>query len=43
MDVKTAFLNYYLDEEVYMEQLEGFVSTRKTRLCVQIEKGPLWS
>lgn len=25
MDVKTAFLNGYLDEEVNMEQLEGFI------------------
>jgi hypothetical protein len=24
MDVKSVFLNEYLNEEVYMEQLEGF-------------------
>ncbi|GJY23054.1 retrotransposon protein, putative, ty1-copia subclass [Tanacetum coccineum] len=28
MDVKTAFLNVYLFEEVYMEQLEGFVNPK---------------
>ncbi|GKA96533.1 retrotransposon protein, putative, ty1-copia subclass [Tanacetum coccineum] len=28
MDVKTAFLNVYLSEEVYMEQPEGFVNPK---------------
>ena len=26
MDVKCAFINGYLNEEIYMQQLEGFVS-----------------
>ena len=28
MDVKTAFLNGYLKEELYMMQLEGFVDPK---------------
>jgi hypothetical protein len=34
MDVKTTFLNGYLEEEVYMEQLEGFIIPRhENKVC----------
>ena len=33
MDVKTAFLNGYLKEELYMIQLEGFVDPKGTNKC----------
>ena len=31
MDVKNVFLNGDLEEEIYMEQLEGFVVPRKEK------------
>ena len=34
MDVKAAFLNIVIEEEVYIEQLEGFdVENRETHVC----------
>ena len=38
MDVKTAFLNWVIEEEVYREQLEGFEThEQKTHVC-RLEK-----
>ena len=33
MDVKTAFLNGFLEEELYMMQLEGFVKPKGANKC----------
>ncbi|KAL1223876.1 Retrovirus-related Pol polyprotein from transposon TNT 1-94 [Cardamine amara subsp. amara] len=38
MDVKTAFLNGELEEEVYMDQPEGFVATGKENLVCRLRK-----
>ena len=38
LDVKTTFLHGDLDEEIYMEQLEGFTIKGKEHLVCQLKK-----
>ena len=38
MDVKTAFLNGDLDEEIYMEQPEGFVAPGQEKKVCKLVK-----
>ena len=38
MDIKTAFLNGDLHEDVYMAQLEGFVVEGKEHMCCRLKK-----
>ena len=38
MDVKYAFLNGIFDEEVYIEQLEGFVDPNKRDMVCKLHK-----
>jgi hypothetical protein len=38
MDVKTAFLNGELEEDIYMDQPQGFVQDGKEHLVCKLEK-----
>ena len=38
MDVKTAFLNGFLEEDIYMEQPEGFTTAESTNLVCKLRK-----
>nr|GEX20891.1 hypothetical protein [Tanacetum cinerariifolium] len=38
MDVKTAFLNGYLDEDIYMVQAEGFVDPKHLRKVCKLQR-----
>ncbi|GJT75478.1 retrotransposon protein, putative, ty1-copia subclass [Tanacetum coccineum] len=38
IDVKTAFLNGYLDEDIYMVQLEGFVDPNHPRKVCKLQR-----
>ena len=42
MDVKTAFLNNNLDEEIYMSQIEGFIEKGSRVESLQIVEIYLW-
>ena len=43
MDVKTAFLNGKLAEDVYMAQPEGFVDPKHPNRVCKLEKSILWT
>lgn len=36
MDVKIIFLNRYLDDEIYMEHLEGYVLLGSEQKCANL-------
>ena len=43
MDVKTAFLNGFLKEELYMMQPEGFVDPKVTDKVCKLQRSIYWT
>nr|GFA15584.1 retrotransposon protein, putative, Ty1-copia subclass [Tanacetum cinerariifolium] len=43
MNVKTAFLNGYLGEDIYMVQPKGFVDPKHPRKVCKLQRSHLWS
>ena len=42
MDVKTTFMNGIIEEEVYIEQPQGFEVEKQSDSQLQVEEGPVW-
>lgn len=43
MDLKSAFLNGWCKEEIYVEQLKGFVQTEHVQKVLFVQKGFTWT
>jgi hypothetical protein len=43
MDVKTTFLNGKIEQEVFVEQPDGFILHKQRHSCMQAKEGLVWS